>query len=211
MSQNLRQAHDGLNLSTMHHHHGEVRIAARHHTIRRWLGFSAAALLIPALVACNGEPGGEPSPTPSYDHTSVPSTDPEGQQFSFDDAATVPEGLALQVNEVESREADSEIRGAEGTDGNIVVATIMITNNSEEPFPATQVQVWGFYGVVGAPKVTDGAGTLGDSFTGEVQPGESVVASIGWAIPADRMDEVTIMIDDNVEGHSPVRFTGEVE
>ena len=71
--------------------------------------------------------------------------------------------------------------------------------------------MWGFYGVVGAPKVQDATGALGDSFTGEVQPDESVVASIGWAIPADRMDEVTIMVDDNVEGHSPVRFTGEVD
>ena len=167
------------------------------------------------LVGCgHAEPAPEPAPT--FDHTSIPTTDPDGQQFTFDDAATFPNGLRIQINEITAKDTTkdkdaSEIHGAEGTDGHIVVAEVQVTNDTTLSLAGEQLQVWGFYGNVGAPKVVDASGALGDSFQGAIRPGERVTASMGWAIPADRTDDVTIMVQDNIPGHQPVRFTGPVK
>lgn len=171
-----------------------------------------ATTLIAVLTGCSEQPSEPPAPTPqpTYDHTSIPTTDPEGDQFTLDDRATFPNGLAYQIDTLTHQRATDEIHGADGTEGNVVVATIRVINQSTEPLPGEAIQVWGFYDNVGAPKVVDDTGALGDSFHGEILPGEKVTATMGWAMPADRMSSVTIMIEDNQPGHTPVRFTGPV-
>lgn len=173
------------------------------------------AVLVVVLVAtgCAGAPGPGPTPTtarPTFDHTSIPTADPTGARFTFDQAATFDDGVAIQVNEISAGTAGDGVTGAEGTDGSIVTAQIMITNGGDVVLPGEQVQVWGFYDNVGAPKVVDPSGALGDSFRGDIPPGDRVVATMGWAMPADRLGAVSIMVRDNVPGHGPVRFTGPV-
>lgn len=166
----------------------------------------------PEELAPTPSPGASstPSATPTEDTVAAPTFAPAGGEFGLDQAAEFPDGLRIEVTSIKTATANEQQNGAEGTNGNMVVAEIGITNNTGSAYPTDPIQVWGFYDGVGAPKVRDTSGALGDRFSGTIGEGESAVATMGFAIPADRLNNVAIMVDTRNEAHGPVQFIGQV-
>lgn len=142
----------------------------------------------------------------------APTQAPTGQEFGFDEAARYADGVQFEVQRVAARRAGQEDRGAEGTDGNIVVATVLVSNASTSTFDASRVLVQGFYGAgVGAPLVVDPEGSYGIGFVGVVEAGEEVQATFAFAIPHSQLDNVTVAIYSLDEANHPaVQFAGRV-
>lgn len=163
-------------------------------------------------------PSGTPSRTagstptaPQADPNAAPTDPPGGERFGFDQAARFGDGMLVQVSTIKSAKASPQQHGAEGTDANMVVAEILVTNSTSGPLPTEPIKVYGYYFTdVGAPKIIDPTGALGNSFQGTLQPGEQAKATMGFAIPADAMGDVTIMIDGGTGDHGPVQFSGAV-
>lgn len=185
----------------------------------------AAALITAVSVAGCGTP--QPSPTPSTtpvasatpsaapttpveDNLAAPTFAPEGDEFSLDQAAELPDGLRIEVASITKSTANEQQHGAEGTSGTMVVVEIGLTNNTGSSYPTDPIKVFGFYHGVGAPKIRDTSGALGDSFSGTIGNGESAVAKMAFAMPADQLDQVTVMVDSGKGDQNPVQFTGKV-
>lgn len=148
--------------------------------------------------------------TPAEDNLAAPTFAPEGDEFSLDQAAEFPDGLRVEVASITKSTANEQQHGAEGTSGTMVVVEIGLTNNTGSSYPTDPLKVFGFYHGVGAPKIRDTSGALGDSFSGTLGNGESAVAKMAFAIPADQLDQVTVMVDTGKGDQNPVQFTGKV-
>lgn len=164
----------------------------------------------PGSSAPAGTPGSAPQ-TPTEDRLAAPTFAPEGDEFGLDQAAEFPDGLRVEVNSIAKATANEQQHGAEGTDGTMVVVEIGLTNGTGNSYPTDPIKVWGFYDGVGAPKIRDTSGALGDSFSGTIGDGESAVAKMAFAIPADKLDKVTIMVDTTNAAQGPVQFIGSVK
>lgn len=184
-----------------------------------------AVIAVLTVTGCSkdaGQPGGVADPTPTAGQAAEPGTAgapgdpaaareeaPEGRQFSFEQAARWPDGVEVQVTTITGRTASDTEQGAEGTDGHLVEADIMVSNESDQPFDTAQLQVWGYYDRVGAPKIIDTSGRLAVSMGGVLAPGETGSVPMGFAIPADRVGAVTVMVVGD-QAHPAVQFTGPV-
>ncbi|OYO25261.1 hypothetical protein CGZ93_02115 [Enemella dayhoffiae] len=162
----------------------------------------------PAAQAPRG-PGAESTPH-EPGPLDPPTEPPEGDKFTFDQAARYSDGVLVEVSTITRAKATPQQHGAEGTEGSIAVAEILITNQSNKPYDTAPIKVWGYYGDVGAPKILDDSKKLGDSFRGVVQPGGQARATMGFAIPSEAMNDVTIMIDAGAPDKSAVQFSGPV-
>lgn len=151
-----------------------------------------------------------PAPTEPQDPAKAPSTPPEGVKFTFDQAARWDDGLTVEISTIKKAKANENQRGAEGTEGDIVIAEILVSNETKAEYDTSVLRVWGYYGFVGAPKIIDSTRAVGDSFSGTIPPGGKAKAAMAWAIPADSMEEVTIMVDGNSPSHGKLQFTGPV-
>lgn len=172
------------------------------------------------------EPAGDPAPgagsdeavspaasaSPAPDLTSAPTVPPEGEEVAFDAAADYGDGLVLQVNEVRALQAPPGVTGAEGTDGMMVEAEVMVTNNSGSEFASQDVVVQGYYrGFVGAPMVHDPSGQLGVGFDEAVPDGGSLRTRVAFAVPAPDLGDVTVRVDPADGNHGAILFRGAVE
>lgn len=145
----------------------------------------------------------------------APTQAPTGEVFGFDEAAQFSDGVQIQVQKVSAQQAAKGDQGAEGTDGQIVVAEVLIRNGSPSTFDASRIIVQGFYGkdVVGAPLVLAADGRFGTGFNGVVEAGEDVSATVAFAIPHSELEAVAIYVFiytlDDPE-HPAIRFSGKV-
>lgn len=162
------------------------------------------------LTGCSGaadEPV-EPAPT----ETSGPATAAPDQQFTLDDTAEFDDGLTVEIAGRVADTAADTARGAEATQGEIVVVTVLVENNTPEVYDPSATTVTAAYadGTVAQP-VTDPENEIGTGFTGPIPVADEGVSVVGFAVPASQLKRVTIVVDLNDESHEPVSFAGEVE
>lgn len=178
-----------------------------------------AVLALPTITACSSTTPGSVAPTdaptrtavatPAPYLTSAPTTPPVGDLLTFDQAAAYPDGLSVQVEDVVATSVPEGVAGAEGTGGEVVLADVVVTNATPEPYDATRIVVQGYYrGTVGAVMLSDPSGTIGVGFATEVPAGGQHMARVGFAIPAAEAGDVTIVVDPRDPAHGPVRFQG---
>ncbi|OYN96778.1 hypothetical protein [Enemella evansiae] len=166
----------------------------------------------PGASAGADGPGTIPSSSPTRaDPVAAPTDPPTGDKFTFDQAARYDDGVLVEIATIAKAVTNPQQHGAEGTEGSMVVAEILVTNQSSQPYDTSAITVWGYYDDVGAPKIVDETKQLGDSFSGVVQPGAQAKATMGFAIPADQLQNVTIMIDGGAADKGPVQFSGPVQ
>lgn len=200
------------------------------------------ALVAVLVTGCTGEPGDQPPaggvPSTETTGTTGPTGDepPEGQpseiepseiepseietprpvgkdqQFSLDEVAEFPDGLQIEIAGALADQAKPQHRGAEATNGEIVVASVRIENGTSEAFLASGVLISATYGD-GRPAqiIFDSTGELRDGFDGEVPEADELVAPVGFAVPISALGKVTLIVDCNDDIHDPVSFTGKVE
>lgn len=178
----------------------------------------ALAALLPVLAACSSQlPDTQPSATtsarvaetPQPDLTSAPTIPPIGDPLTFDQAADYEDGLSIQVDNVRADTAPDEVTGAEGTAGQVVLADVVVSNGTRESYDASTIVIQGYYrGNVGAVMLADPSGEIGQGFGESVPRGEQHKARVGFAVPVEDADEVTIVVDPRDDYHAPVHFEG---
>ncbi len=160
------------------------------------------------------------SSTPAAPATSAPATSGRppvaaDQQFTLDDAAQFDDGLIIEIAGTVADRAKSSDRGAEGTGGEIVIASVRIENNSSDPYDARDVLISAGYGgsdarLADAQIVVDSTGELESGFAGTIDVGDEGIATIGFAVPFSALGRVSFVVDPNDDIHDAVSFTGRV-
>lgn len=162
------------------------------------------------LTGCSGAADEPVEPVPTG--TPGPVTAAPDQQFTLDDIAEFDDGLSVEIAGRVADTAAGTARGAEATQGQIVVVTVLVENNTPEVYDPSEAVVTASYadGTVAAP-VTDAENEIGTGFTGPIAIADEGVSVVGFAVPASQLKRVTIVVDLNDEAHEPVSFAGEVE
>jgi hypothetical protein len=198
--------------------------------MRRLPGALIAGLL--ALAACGVLPANEPQPSvtstssnpegmsspaspsvgPSSNATSAtPAEVPDEQQFSLDDAAEFDDGLLIEIAGAVADKAAKTDRGAEGTNGEIVIASVRIENKTDKPYDAESVLIGAKYGDgKDAQIIIDKTDELQSGFTGTIKAGDEAIATVGFAVPFSELKKVTFIVDPNDDLHEAISFTGTV-
>ena len=199
------------------------------------MGRLVAALIavLVALAACGIRPAGEPAPSvtatsgrteapaspaspgigPSSRATrAAPAEVPEEQQFSLDDVAEFDDGLLIEITGAVADKAARTGRGAEATNGEIVIASIRIENKTQEPYAAESVLIGAKYGTgKDAHIIIDKTDELQGGFTDTIKAGDEAVATVGFAVPFSELKKVTFIVDPNDDLHEAISFTGPVQ
>jgi hypothetical protein len=190
--------------------------------MRRLQGAPIGVLL--ALAACGVQPANQPQPTvtsgvsPTVEWTASPTTAdatpaevPEGQQFQLGDVAEYDDGLLIEIAGAVADKAAKTDRGAEATNGEIVIASVRIENNSEEPYDAESVLIAAKYGAgKDAQIIVDETDELQSGFTGTIKPNDEGIATVGFAVPFSELKNVTFIVDPNDDVHEVISFTGTI-
>ena len=194
--------------------------------MRRLPGALIAVLL--TLAACGVPPGSEPQPnavassgspaetattaSPSPGATSAtPGEVPEEQQFSLNDVAEFDDGLLIEIAGTVADKATKTDRGAEATNGEIVIASVRIENQTEEPYDAEGVLIGAKYGDgKDAQIIIDKTDELQSGFSRKIKPENEDVATVGFAVPFKELKKVTFIVDPNDDVHEAISFTGRV-
>ena len=132
------------------------------------------------------QPEGTPvESTPHPSATSArPGEVPEEQQFSLDDVAEFDDGLLIEIAGAVADKATKTDRGAEATNGEIVVASVRIENKTKEPYDAENVLIGATYGTgKDAQIMIDKTDELQSGFTGTIRPKDEDIATVGFAVP----------------------------
>lgn len=170
-------------------------------------------LVLVVLVSLTGCSGGTDEPVdPVLTETPGPATVAPEQQFTLDDTAEFDDGLIVEIAGRVADTAADTARGAEATQGQIVVVTVLVENNTPDAYDPTETIVTAAYadGTVAAP-VTDSENEIGTGFAGPIATADEGVSVVGFAVPTNQLKRVTIVVDLNDESHEPISFTGEVE
>jgi hypothetical protein len=193
--------------------------------MRRLSGALIGLLLV--LAACSGqldtlpEPSAiatsSPEPTPvesivSPSPSPTAATEvPKGQQFKLDDAAEFDDGLVIEIAGTVADKAAKTDRGAEATNGQIVIASVRIENNTRKPYDAKGVLIGAKYGDDNdAQIIIDKTNELQSGFKGKIKPKDEDVATVGFAVPWKELNKVTFIVDPNDDVHEVISFTGRV-
>ena len=192
--------------------------------MRRLPGALIAVLL--TLAACSSPAANQPQPERdpgqrqpgSYacgvDRKPNPQRKPgevsEEQQFSLDDIAVFDDGLLIEIaGRAMADKAKKTDRGAEVTNGEIVIASVRIENKTKEPYDAESVLIGATYGNgKDAQIIIDETDELQSGFTGTIKPKDEDIASVGFAVPFKELKKVTIIVDPNDDVHEAISFTG---
>ena len=151
------------------------------------------------------------SPSPSAT-SSTPGEVSEEQQFSLDDVAEFDDGLLIEIAGAVADKARKTDRGAEATNGEIVVASVRIENQTKEPYDAENVLIGATYGNgKDAQIIIDKTNQLQSGFRGSIKKSDEQIATIGFAVPFSELGKVTVVVDPNDDVHDPVNFTGTVQ
>jgi hypothetical protein len=180
-----------------------------------------------ALAAC-GEPASQPetavttsartttpsvaTPSPRPRATAAtPAAVPKGQQFKLDDVAEFEDGLMIDIAGTVADEAAKTDRGAEATNGEIVIASIRIKNNTKKPYDAQDVLIGAKYSTdKDAQIIIDRTDQLQSGFQGKIKPKDQKTATVGFAVPWKELKKVTFVVDPNDDVHEAISFTGQV-
>ena len=186
----------------------------------RLSGALIAGLL--ALAACGTPPASQPQPnvtatggataTTENPSPSTPGEVPEEQQFSLNDIAEFDDGLLIEIVGTVADKANKADRGAEATNGEIVIASVRIENQTQEPYDAEGVLIGAKYGNgKDAQIIIDKTDELQSGFTGKIKPKDDDIAAVGFAVPIKELKKVTIIVDPNDDVHEAISFTGRVQ
>jgi len=194
--------------------------------MRRLPGALIAVLLV--LAACGVPPAGEPQPnvaatsegleeagttaSPSPGATdATPGEVPEEQQFSLNDVAEFDDGLLIDIAGTDADTAKKTDRGAEATNGEIVIASVRIENQTEGPYDAEGVLIGAKYGNgKDAQIIIDKTDELQSGFSRKIKPEDEAIAAVGFAVPFKELKKVTFIVDPNDDVHEAISFTGRV-
>jgi hypothetical protein len=194
--------------------------------MRRLPGALIAVVL--ALAACGVPPASEPQPdvavtsgspeemgttaSPSPDASSAtPGEVPDEQQFSLNDVAEFDDGLLIEIAGTVADKATKTDRGAEATNGEIVIASVRIENKTEEPYDAENVLIGAKYGNgKDAQIIIDKTNELQSGFSRKIKPEDEDLATVGFAVPFTELKKVTFIVDPNDDVHEAISFTGRV-
>jgi hypothetical protein len=190
--------------------------------MRRLSGALIGVLL--ALAACGAQPESgvtisDSTPTPSVASASpkpsataaTPAEVPKGQQFKLDDVAEFDDGLVIDIAGTVADEAAKTDRGAEATNGEIVIASIRIENNTKKSYDAQDVLIGAKYGAdKDAQIIIDRTDQLQSGFQGKIKPKGQEIATVGFAVPWKDLKQVTFVVDPNDDVHEAISFTGQV-
>jgi hypothetical protein len=194
--------------------------------MRRLPGALIAVVL--ALAACGVPPASEPQPdvavtsgspeemgttaSPSPDASSAtPGEVPDEQQFSLNDVAEFDDGLLIEIAGTVADKATKTDRGAEATNGEIVIASVRIENKTEEAYAAENVLIGAKYGNgKDAQIIIDKTNELQSGFSRKIKPEDEDLATVGFAVPFTELKKVTFIVDPNDDVHEAISFTGRV-
>lgn len=199
--------------------------------MRRLPGALAGLVLV--LAACGVSPASQPQPgltpgtegaesaavgsanaagTPAPDGTAgTPGDVSHEQQFTFDDVAEFDDGLLIEIAGTVADKASKTDRGAEATDGQIVIASIRIENNTKKSYDARNALIGARYGEgQDAQIIVDKTDELKSGFTGKIKAKDEGIATVGFAVPWKELKKVTIVVDPNDDVHEAISFTGRV-
>jgi flagellar basal body L-ring protein FlgH len=195
--------------------------------MRRLSGALIGLLLV--LAACGVEPATQPEPSattsssaeptpvesnasPSQSATAAaPAEVSQRQQFKLDDAAEFDDGLVIEIAGTVADKAAKTDRGAEATNGQIVIASVRIENNTKKPYDAKGVLIGAKYGDNNdAQIIIDKTDELQSGFKGNIKPKDEEIATVGFAVPWKQLAKVTFIVDPNDDVHEAVSFTGQV-
>jgi hypothetical protein len=186
------------------------------------------AVVLITLAACGVQPADQPessvtaassSPetaesaasSPPSATAATPAEVPKGQQFTFDDRAEFDDGLVIEIAGTVADKATKTDRGAEVTNGEIVIATVRIENNTKEPYDAASVLIGAKYGDgKDAQIIIDKTDELQSGFEGKIKPKDEDIATVGFAVPWTELKKVTFIVDPNDDVHEAISFTGRV-
>ena len=162
-----------------------------------------------SLEATPGESTASPTPSAT---TATPGEVPEEQQFSLDDVAEFDDGLLIEIAGSVADKAKKSDRGAEATNGEIVIASVRIENKTKEPYDAESVLIGATYGNgKDAQIIVDKTDELQSGFTGTIKPNNEDIATVGFAVPFTELKKVTFIVDPNDDVHEAISFTGTVQ
>jgi hypothetical protein len=195
--------------------------------MRRLSGALIGLLLV--LAACGVEPATQPEPSattsssaeptpvesnagPSPSATAAtPAEVSQEQQFKLDDAAEFDDGLVIEIAGTVADKAAKTDRGAEATNGQIVIASVRIENNTKKPYDAKGVLIGAKYGDNNdAQIIIDKTDELQSGFKGNIKPKDEEIATVGFAVPWKQLGKVTFIVDPNDDVHEAISFTGQV-
>jgi hypothetical protein len=135
----------------------------------------------------------------------------EEQQFTLDDVAEFDDGLMIEIAGTVADKASKTDRGAEATNGQIVIASIRIENNSKKPYDADNVLIGAEYSDgQDAQIIIDKTDELQSGFNGKIKPKGEGIATVGFAVPWKELKKVTIIVDPNDDVHEAISFSGRV-
>jgi len=151
------------------------------------------------------------SPSPSAT-SATPGQVSEYQQFSLDDIAEFDDGLLIEIaGAVVADKAAKTDRGAEATNGEIVIASVRIENKTTEPYDAENVLIGAKYGNgKDAQIIVDETDELRSGFTGMIKPRGESIATVGFAVPHKELKKVTFIVNPNDDVHEAISFSGTV-
>jgi hypothetical protein len=133
------------------------------------------------------------------------------QQFKLDDAAEFDDGLVIEIAGTVADKAAKTDRGAEATNGQIVIASVRIENNTKKPYDAKGVLIGAKYGDNNdAQIIIDKTDELQSGFKGNIKPKDEEIATVGFAVPWKQLGKVTFIVDPNDDVHEAISFTGRV-
>jgi len=200
--------------------------------MRRLPGALAGVLL--TLAACGVQPADQPQPgvspassglgTPAVESPADPGATPapgatvgtpgevpEEQRFKLDDVAEFDDGLVIEIAGTVADKASKTDQGAEATDGQIVIASIRIENDTKKPYDAEGVLIGATYGDgKDAQIIIDKTDELQSGFTKKIKQKAEGIATVGFAVPWTELEKVTIIVDPNDDEHEAISFTGRV-
>ena len=129
----------------------------------------------------------------------------EEQQFTLDDVAEFDDGLMIEVAGTVAEKASKTDRGAEATNGQIVIASIRIENKTKKPYDAENVLIGAKYGDnQDAQIIIDKTDELQSGFKGKIKPKDEGIATVGFAVPWKELKKVTIIVDPNDDVHEAI-------
>jgi hypothetical protein len=189
--------------------------------MRRLSGALIGLLL--ALTACAGQSAtqpessvsasssAEPAPVEPAPSATAATEVPKGQQFTLDDAAEFDDGLVIEIAGTVADKAAKTDRGAEATNGQIVIASVRIENNTKKTYDAKGVLIGAKYADDNdAQIIIDKTDQLQSGFKGKIKPKDEDVATVGFAVPWKELTKVTFIVDPNDDVHEAISFTGRV-
>src|SRR5690606_35067347 len=179
---------------------------------------SGLLAIILAGAACTSTSTPPPAAPPSAPASSPAATTADGGEsddegFTFDDVAEFEDGLMIEVTGVPlARKAGEHEKGAEGTNGELVVVGVAITNGGTEDFDAQEALITLQYeGVEDAPLIVDEEGELQAGFSEPIPPGGTATATLGFAVPFSALDDIGVTVDPGDDVNEPVTFRGAAE